>query len=526
MPDSLPSRSLAVAQRPLVAASATYTPQQFQNAQIFGYQPWQDEAWAFRRTLGEFFEATDWQARAMSRIRLGAAEVVPGADEPEMLTDGPAAELMQEFCGGPPGHSAFLRAITPQLTIPGDGWLIAERDDPRIPLSQADWGVYSTNCIWPVGYTYKVRVGEATWRDLAPDNLPIRIYQPDPQWPWLATSNAQAAIPIMRRIFLIDSRIVAMMVSRLVMNGFLLIPAEGTIGVPDQYKQAPDPFIAMLMDIGSRNIKNPGLASAGFPIPIRFTEKLIEKWKLLKPDDPLDEWLLKERLDELGRLGDTLGIDRNRVTGGMGEQNHWNAWQISEEEIRLCFAPLAEVICGAVTKAYLVRALRQEGLPLVGAQGGRLIAWYDTTELSAKPDMAERAGAMYADGVINETAYRREAGFDESDALTDPDEIETWANKRIIVKGVAELIPAAISELTGQPAMTPTEGAGPTVAPDAPAPSVGSPRTMPDTRAEPPPQPGGTPPRPAPPALVASAGALGRALSRVGNGHVNGSTHR
>ena len=33
-------------------------------------------------------------------VRLTAAEVTPGGDEPEALVDGPAAELMNAFCGG------------------------------------------------------------------------------------------------------------------------------------------------------------------------------------------------------------------------------------------------------------------------------------------------------------------------------------------------------------------------------------------------------------------------------------------
>jgi hypothetical protein len=516
VPDSvrLPARLREPA---LVAASQAYTAQEFRGSQLFNNMPWQYEAWGFRRTLGEFNQAMDWTARAMSRIRLGAAEIIPGGDEPEMLHEGPAADLMESFCGGPPGHSAFLSAITPHLEIPGEGWLIAERDDPRMPLSQAEWGVYSTECLYPLGPSFKVRVGESQWRELAPDNLPMRIYQPDPQYPWLATSNAEAAVPIMRRIFLIDSRIVAMMVSRLVMNGIMLIPAEGTFGVPAQYQDAPDPFVATLMDIAARNIANPGNASAGIPIPIKFTADLIEKWRLFKAEDPLDEWLLKERDDELGRLGDTLGIARERVAGGTGQLNHWNSWQVAEEEIKITFAPLAETICGAITKAFLVPMLRQAGAPLVGPRGGRIIAWYDTSELTIRPDLAEPALALYNVGVISEEALRRETGFSETDAPTG-EELETWVWKK--VAGSDTLAATAAQHLSGAPlagtvALPAASGGGngataPTVAPAVPA------NGPPQTRAEPPPAPGAQP-------IVASA-IIKRTLSRAGvlREHVNG----
>ena len=488
MPDSLRLPARLRPPAAVTAAATPYTPQMWRDGGIFRYQTWQAEAWGFRRSLGEFNQAIDWQSRAMSRVRLLAAEIVPGGDEPQALEDGPASQIVEDFCGGPPGHSAFLKAITPQLLVPGEGWLIAERDHPGIPLAACDWGVYSTEAIQAYGNTFKVRVGEARWRELLPDNLPMRIHEPDPQWPWLATSNAEAAVPIMRRIFLIDSRIIAMMVSRLAMNGLLLIPQEGMFTVPEQYMEAPDPFVAMLIDIASKNIANPGQASAGIPIPVRFTADLIDKWKILKADDPLDEWLLKERIDELGRLGDTLGVARERVTGGMGEQNHWGAALASEEEVRITFAPLAETICGALTKAYLQPMLKAAGLSLVGPHGGRLIVWYDTSELTAKVDKSDAVVKAYDRLEASGTALRRELGLDESDKPT-PDELEEMIWKK--VAGSETLAPTAVQQLTG----TETPGGGVGAPAEAPAGAGVSPAPSP----APPPGPGTQPPRPTQP---------------------------
>jgi hypothetical protein len=226
---------------------------------------------------------------------------------------------------------------------------------------------------------------------------------------------------------------------------------------------------------------------------VRFTSDLIEKWKILKAEDPLDEWLLKERLDELGRLGDTLSITRERVSGGMGKQNHWGAWQASEEEIRMTFAPLAENICGALTKAYLRPMLRASGLSLVGENGGNLIVWYDISELTARPDMTVPAKDLYDRLEISGEALRRETGFSEEDA---PDQIELRAMIWKKVAGTIQLAPTSVAQLTG----------GPTVAvPQAPGAGDGSPAAAsdgatspvtgpPDTMAEPPPSPDVGPP--------------------------------
>jgi len=512
VPDSLrlPAR---LRPRAITAASQPYTPDLFQSSSLFGSRPWQLEAWAFRRTMGEFGQAIDWQARAMSRIRLLAAEVVPGGDEPEPLDEGPASQLVEDFCGGGPGHSAFLKAITPHLLIPGEGWLIAERDDPRMPLAAAEWGIFSTECVQVRGGVFWVRVGESLWRPLLPDALPMRIYEPDPQYPWLATSNAEAAVPILRRIFLIDSRIIAMMVSRLAMNGLLLIPQEGMFTVPAQYMEAPDPLVAMFIDIAAKNVANPGNASAAIPIPIRFTADLIDKWKLLKQDDPLDEWLLKEREDELGRLGDTLGIARERVSGGMGEQNHWGAAIASEEEVRITFASLAETICGGVTKAYLHPMLRNAGLSLVGPNGGRLIVWYDTSELTAKVDKSDAVVKAYDRLEANGAALRRELGLDESDAPVGAELAEMLWKKLAATESLA---PTAISNLIGvetpgvgvsaPPADGPGGGAAPPLDTPAPGPNNQPPRAVE-------PDPGVVPAR------VAAAAKVLALNGANGNGH-------
>lgn len=491
MPDAMPAPHHLRPRPPaLTAAATTYTPQEYRAGGIWHTQSWQNEAWDFYNNLGEFSEAVDWQARAMSRIHLLAAEITP--EGPQVLEDGPAAELMAAFCGGGPGHAAFLAAITPHLKVPGEGWLIAERSDPSVPLAAADWCVYSTDCVDARGGGWWVQVGDSVWRPLAVDALPMRIHQPHPRYPWLATSSAQAAVPIMRRIDLIDRRIIAMMISRLAMNGLLLIPQEGTIATPPQYADAPDPFTAMLIDIAGKNIAEPGRASAGIPIPVTFAGDLIEKWKILKPEDPLDEWLLKEREDELGRLGDALSISRERVSGGIGQANHWSAWQLSEEELRLSFAPTAELICGALTKAYLQPALQVMGLSLVGPQGGRLIAWYDPAELAARPDLAAAALNLYSLGELSGVALRRESGFTESDA-PDATELAGWVWRTALKDPTlaAEAVKQLIGAVVVAPA-APVAGQGGSV--PGPVPAAALPATgPPPTRAVAPPEPAALP---------------------------------
>lgn len=499
MPELVLRRPRAPAVDPLVAAAQAYQAAQIGTAagtgNLFNNDTWQADAWRLWRTVGEFSYGTTWRAAAISRVRLIAAEEVPGGEEPEPLTTGPAAELMEQFCGGTAGRAAFLAQMSVQWDVPGEGWLVAERADPAIPLVQAEWCVYPKDGVRASRGFFEVRADENLWRPLAPDALPMRIWNRDPQFPWRAWSTAQPALPILRRIELLDRRIVAMLVSRLAMNGLMLIPQEAMIPTLPAYAKQPDPFIAMLIDIAAKNIANPGNASAAIPIPIRYPADFIEKWRHITFGDLFDEQLLVERSDELARLATTMNLTAERLTG-QGDVNHWGISQMEEGEIKTSINPTVEPIASCVAKAYLHPMLLAGGERLIGPSGGLITCWYDTSELTAKPDKTKAAHDLYVLGEASGRAARREAGLDESDAPT-PAELADWGWKRLA--GTVELGPTAIAELSGQ--QTPGVGAsGPAEAPaETPTPTAPAPGAPPDTQNNP------APDNPAPPQQQAAA---------------------
>lgn len=439
------------AEHPLIASARTITANQTprSTANLYNYESWQNDAWDYWRSLGEYSYGVTWLSAAVSRVRLNAAEVMPGGDEPAPLDDGAAADLMEQFGGGQPGQAAVMKSFATQLSVPGECWLVAERPNTRIPLAMADWTVKSVDAIRPNRRAggYEVRMDEAEWRPLASESLPVRIWQPDEQFPWRAWSPARPALPIMRRIDLLDRRIVATLVSRLAMNGILLIPQEGTFSVPAQYQDAADPFVQMLIDIASNNIRNPGNASAAIPIPLKFSSDLIDKWRHLPFGDAIDEQLLAEREKEIRRLATTLNMPAEVLTG-VGEVNHWGQWAIEESAIKLHISPLVEVICQALTVGYLTPMLSAAGEEPVGPNGGKLVVWYDTSELTARPDKSDKARDAYDRLEISGAAYRREIGMDEADAPT-TDEVRDQVLKRLAT--TVQLGITALSELTGQP---------------------------------------------------------------------------
>lgn len=519
-------------QDPLVASVQIMEAAQRRDRLLWQDETWQDEAWAFWDSLGEFNFGITWLSQALSRVRLTAAEQVPGGDEPEPLTDGPAAELVEQLGGGIAGRAALMKSLGVQLGVPGEGWLVAERPDVGVPLALADWSVKSTGEIRPyrgrAEADYEIRVGDIEWKPLLGDSLVARIWEPHKRWSWKADSSARSAIPIMREIDLYNRRIIATMVSRLAMNGVLLIPQEGAIDVPTQYQDSPDPFVQMLIDIASNNIKNPGGASASIPIPIRFPSEFIEKWKHLTFGDGVDEPLLKARDSAIGRLATTLNMPAE-VLKGVGDVNHWTSWQLEESGIKLHISPPAETIVGGLTVGYLHPMLKDLGEDTVGPNGGKIVVWYDPSELTTRPDKSAQALQAYDRVELSGAALRRESGLDEGDAPT-PDE-----ERRQILKKLAGM-PAtalnALAQLLGEaPPQAPVAGAPQPSGPGGetggqpPAEPAATPATgQPDTRDNPPP-----PPQSAVAAVLANRVDLTRTPVAAVNGRrgppVNGNRH-
>ncbi len=451
---------------------------------LFGAKPAQWELWSFYAALGEFGAFVDWLKNAISRVRIGAAEIVQGADEPQMLTDGEAAQLMEDFYGGTAGHGQFFQAMVPQLLVPGEGWLVAERYDFDTPLSLANWSVQSTETIrqdrGPGGF--EIQVAEGRWRSLLPDALPVRVWMPNPRRPWEAMSPSLAALPIMRRIDLVDKRIVAELLSRIVMNGMLWIPLEGQLPASPAYKDQADPFFAEFIDIASKNIGTPGSALAAMPMPVKYPAELIDKIRHLKFSDPFDEQLMIERDKELARLAKALPLSPERQQG-MSDSNHWSAWVIDESDIKISIAPLCEIIFQALTIGYLQPMLAASGIPIVGPNGGKLIVWGDYSELTSPPDKSASTVAAYDRGEVSGTALRRESGLDESDLPT-PEEQARMIWLKAARDGSSPSHPLAIERLTGEkapaaaPAPVGSDVAGP---PPAAVPTVaGPPRVSPE----------------------------------------------
>ena len=441
-------------------------------------ETWQAEAWGFYDDLGEFRYGVEWVSAMLSRVRLYAARLEPDEDEPVRAEAGPAVDLMTTLGGGVAAQAQLMAGIATQLAVPGEGYLVGETVD-----GVERWSVRSTDEVRAARGHYEV-IDEHTasngtqWRPLGPDSLVTRVWRPHKRFHYMADSPARAARRTMRELELVNRHIQAQYLSRLASAGVLVMPDEVTFPVREEFADAPDPFMAEWIEIAAEAISKPGTASAVVPIPMKIPGEYVDKVRHIDFTLQLDDKILDKRDSAIKRLATQLNLPAE-VMLGMGDVNHWGAWQLEEGALKTNIAPEAELICQALTTGYLQPRLKASGV----ADWANWVVWYDMSELTLRPDRSDDAIQLYDRLEIDGAALRRETGFDEADKPSE-DELKDQALRSLLrVPAVAW---TALTELLGEQLDTTTTApaGGGTVDEPPPAEEESS---LPDTRDEPPP---------------------------------------
>lgn len=411
----------------VTASAAVIPPRRMHDPE---YTSEQDQLWDYYQRLEEFSAAVNWKANAISRVRLIAAEFIPGGDEPIPITEGPIADAVAQFAGGIGGQSQILGETAIHLNVPGEGWLCGVEDD----FGEVTWKVYSADELrvrkTTEGDRYQVKIGEnaRAWESLPEDTLVVRFWRPHPRWGWKATSRAAYALSAMKELDLINRRIIAETISRMAANGVILYD-RGKLSFPDLptpvSAESVDPFAQLLVDVGSKGVADPTSAQATIKIPIGADlgdsdVKIADLIEVIDLSNPFSERMLDQRTAAVTRLATALDIPAEQLTG-LGTMNHWGAAQIEESGIKVHITPDMEMICHAFTEGFLYPTLEAEGRELRGPQGGRPVIWYDPSEIVMRPDRSKEALEAYDRGELSGAALLRELGFSETDQ---PDEAE------------------------------------------------------------------------------------------------------
>lgn len=420
----LPSFNTVVASAMIIPPRRMYEPK---------YDSVQDTLWDFYMSLEEFAAAVHWKANLLSGIRLVAAEFIPGDDEPKIIDSGPAADAVANFAGGPGGQTQLLGEMGIHLNVPGEGWVCGFYDDN----DEEQWRVFSADEIRIKNNVYQYRVGEGRndWVPLGDDAVVIRFWRPDPRHGWRALPRAAHALGAMTELDLINKRIMAETASRMASNGMLIYDKSRlSIGEPNAPGDhlTPDPLAVALVDVGSRGMKDPLSAEATIKIPFGVDRgeddrPLSDYVYPLDLSNPISERVLDQRESAIRRIASVLEMTTERLTG-MNDLSHWGQAQVEESGIQVYVAPDMELIVHAFTTGFLVPYLDALGAPTTGPNGGKIVVWYDPSNIIQRPDRSGVATEAYDRMELSPKAYRREIGMSEGDAPT-PEELDEMTDK-------------------------------------------------------------------------------------------------
>lgn len=450
---------------------------------------WQERVWHMYRNVGELRFGVGWLSNALSRVNLIAARPpINAGDEPQPLDVGTAdepgedwdlrdaAKLVTDIAGGPIGQGQLLAGNTVHMMLPGICYILAETDDSTDLFSS--WSVLSQSEVRAKERTdpvvYERQVDHDKWEDIPDSDLLIKVWRQDRQHSWQPDSPARAVLDTLDEIKLCTDHIKATAESRLTGAGLLVFPTEVEFpapppppppadGSPPEPQGRLDGFIDTLIEVAETSRLDRSSAAARIPIPVTIPADSAANGlpRLLTFATPFDAMVLDVRQAAIQRLA--LGIELPpEVLTGLGDVNHWSAWQVEESAITLMIEPMAEILCHALTSQYLKVALK-----LAGVDPESVIVWYDTSDLRVRPDRSDAAVAAYDRVELSGTALLRETGLSEDDT---PDDEER--NRRLLLSiamGNGALAAQAVTALgvpmdapaTAPPTGPPGDGAAP-----------------------------------------------------------------
>jgi hypothetical protein len=409
-------------------------------------------AWHYWGRVPELRYTTRYIANALSVANLYVGEADPKGGAPKRLPDDhPASQIMADFAGGLAGQAELLDRLGLHLSVAGDSVIIGPSSggsgSEQQPFDQ--WRVYSTEEVHSRnGKIYVQMPGNAKEVSIPESTVAVRIWRPHPVRWWDADSPVKGSFQVLRELVLFDDHVYASGTSRLAGAGFLGIPEEIDLPVPDVEIEGSevDRFVALLTEVMGLAIKNRESASALVPIILRGPAEFIDKIKHFDFATAFSAEVPELRLGAIRRLA--LGMDvPPEVLLGSESSTSWSAWQTDESTLRVHLVPLLQLIASSLTVGWLRPAL--ETIPMSAKEKEQipnLVVHYDISRLKIRQDTSGDAQSLFDRFAIDEDALRMALGY-ASDVAPDDKELARQIAFKLIATGQPELVKYGINTL-------------------------------------------------------------------------------
>jgi hypothetical protein len=423
-----------VKRRALIASAARYT---FGGAQAWrgtlpaGDRRWQIEAWRHYDQCGELRYATGWKGNACAQAVMYAADIDPDTGQPTGPTDNPTIrDIAGAVLGGPIKRPQNVRTIVLNLEMAGECYVVIVPQPPKKGVPQPDlWLVVSGTELYQsagsdIEYTSpdtgeRVKLG-------AKDTL-VRIWNGHPRLQLAADSAVRALLPTLREIEKSSQNIAARLDSRLAGAGLLISPSEADFPTEDDAEPEEDYSLSKLLFKNMQaSLADPGSAASQVPIVAEVPAEFADGFRHITFETPLSKEIIQLRDSAIGRLAGGLDLPRE-VVEGMGDSNHWSAWQVAEETYRTHLVPVLDVISDALTQAYLHPIATAAKISDVD----RYMLAFDGSALIGEPDPLQQVLELLDRGLITPEAALRMLHIPEDYAPTGDEQLKALATRLV-----------------------------------------------------------------------------------------------
>lgn len=387
---------------------------------------WQDAAWHFYNTVGEYAYAVNWVGNLLSRAKLYATQDT--GDGPKRLPpEHPASRLVDALFYDEQGRSTALQQIGVHYTVAGEAIIVGYEDDDGIE----QWEILA-----PSRFSDQDNVRKIDGKEIKGESLAIRIWRPHPVEPKQATSPSRAALPILSEIERLTMHVAAQVDSRLSSAGILFLPNQMTFAVRQEdgttLTGSADAFVDVLQDVMGRAISNREDASALVPIVVTADGEIIDNVSHMQFWSELDNHAIELRTEAIRRLALSMDMPPEILTG-QGDSNHWSSWSIDESSIKSHTEPLLNRVADDFATGYLRPALIAGGegpdetvdVPMDPEEARTYGIGVDTAEMRLRPNRSAEAMELWDRGVLNAAALMEETGF-RSEQMQDATEHRQW----------------------------------------------------------------------------------------------------
>lgn len=154
----------------------------------------------------------------------------------------------------------------------------------------------------------------------------------------------------------------------------MIIPKGTRFPTTSTQGDAEDDLIEVLMTVAETAIREPDSAAATVPIILEVPPEMVGKIQRLTFESDFDELAIRLREEAIRRFATGLEIPAE-ILLGLGDTNHWGAWALTSEAIRLGIEPKLATVSHALTTQWLRPMLEAEGVQ----DWHRYMVWYDSS---------------------------------------------------------------------------------------------------------------------------------------------------